>query len=136
LSVRLTHFGLNSRTPATHRISHAEKNSRLFNVSIRRSRSPQSSDAGLRASGRSKEKVTSTPPDSSQLLGQRALWDIFIDIKKQTYQSSGYDPPFEVSSATWRAPIHKEIFWHGIVFVVGFPIVPRLVHSANNTPRG
>src|SRR4029434_3245999 len=32
LSVTVTHFGLQSRTPATHRISHAEKNSRLFNV--------------------------------------------------------------------------------------------------------
>jgi len=37
LSVRLMHFGLNSRTPTTHRISHAEKNSRLFNVLMCRS---------------------------------------------------------------------------------------------------
>jgi len=37
LSVRLTHFGLTSRTHATHRISHAEKNSRLFNVLMCRS---------------------------------------------------------------------------------------------------
>jgi len=37
LSVRLTHFGLKSRTPATHHISHAEKNSWLFNVLMCRS---------------------------------------------------------------------------------------------------
>jgi len=71
LSVRLTHFGLISRTPATHRIPHAEKTSRLFNAwmqgrSIRRSIVPlQSSDAGLRALGWSKKIVTSTPPPPS-----------------------------------------------------------------------